>query len=1543
MSTRQGATYGLLDDDVTYTTRPGNPPYGAPSYQQSVQQTLSTSYKRIEDDQASLSSGSSQQTSSSAASVRSKAKAEAAKAKVAFAKKRAELVKQAAYRAAQLEADMAVLQAEQEAAIAAVEESVYEAADQGDTRQMQLDLPSLTSVTQMTENYVNAHFSKETSTQCEAHQNSSHVTNTQIFQPMPQGSGIAPGGGNWHLDLTNQSQPAPVTQQALESSNQQEVVVTKKPRSHSPPAFNQGGTLPVINQLPEISGWMPTMANSQPRPAIFEVPELSGKQSAPLQSQSMPGMYQTPQLQQPDPFTSLTKHLMKKELISTGFLKFDENPANFRAWKASFKLATEDLELTAAQELNLVMKWLGEKSSKIVAPLRAINIENPQVGLQMVWETLEKKYGTAEVLEESLTSRLEKFPKFNAKDGEKLQQLAYLLLEIQAAKRTGIYKGLAVLDSAKGLRQMVEKLPFPLQERWMRVGTTYKRQNNATFPPFEVFVEIVNQEADMRNDVSFLVSPPQAERPVHPKPHRAAFTHVNKTAVSLSSTPQGGIDPSKACILHSSSHALRDCRAFQKKLISERKQLLMKNRICFRCCSSTTHQAKDCNELVKCSSCNSNKHLLAMHIGPVVRPAAQEEDGGENTVTQTQQQANESSFLSRTNVSNSCTSVCGTVPGGKSCSKICKLEVFDDITGRSMTVYDVIDDQSNSTLAKPEILDKLDVASEPITYKMKTCAGETLVTGRSTSALSVRSCNGHVTIKLPYVRECSNIPDNHSEIPEIAKAYAHLKHIVDKVEPMEPSVPIALLIGRDVLQAHKVREQIEGPENAPFAKRLDLGWVIIGESCLDFRRDNLIEPCQSHVTVLDDVFATTREDNMPAKSIEDQQFLSILDAKARKNEAGNWEMPLPFKPQRERLHNNKPAAMKRFNSVARRIRSNAKLAEQYQAFMQKLIENGHAEPAPPFEDDQEGRDAAAFVRRNFYVDDGLTSTATPEEATDLPKRTKAMLSESNINLHKVSSNSQEVMLAFNPDDRAKDLKDIDLSKDEPPVQRSLGISWNLKDDKFLVTVSPNDKKFTRRGLLPVVNSLYDPLGFAAPVTLKGRLLMRELTTGTVDWDDPIEPEKRAEWNAWTDSLEALHNLAVSRCYTGSSLQAATNVELIVFTDASTVAIGAVSYLRAFYGDVCKTGFVMAKSKVAPKPAHTIPRLELCAAVLGVELSEIIKKEIGFPLQDMKFYTDSRFVLGYISNTSRRFYTYVTNRVNRIRQSTSPTQWNYVNTASNPADLASRSSTAVELSASNWFEGPAFLKQECTNPEKDSEQPQLIDPEKDVEVRPESTTFMTGVQSSGLGSHRFSRFSNWGSLRATIARLIQVARAFKNHRREGWEDFRLSPNPATLKSAELVILATVQQESYPEEVQHLQNKQHISRDSPLRKLAPTIGENGLIRVGGRCERQEVPYNQKHPLVLPQKSHVTELVIRHYHEATRHQGHKLTEGAIRNAGLWVTGSKRLVSAMISKCVTCKKLRGAVATQTMADLPLDRIEPGPPIHKCWLGCFWTMGSCR
>ena len=126
-----------------------------------------------------------------------------------------------------------------------------------------------------------------------------------------------------------------------------------------------------------------------------------------------------------------------------------------------------------------------------------------------------------------------------------------------------------------------------------------------------------------------------------------------------------------------------------------------------------------------------------------------------------------------------------------------------------------------------------------------------------------------------------------------------------------------------------------------------------------------------------------------------------------------------------------------------------------------------------------GKDVATCVKRNFYVDDELVSTTSPEEAIKLVKATKLMISDSHINLHKVSPNSQAVMDAFNSEDKAKELCDIDLAKDEPPFQRSLGICWNLKDDSFQVKVPSRKKEFTKHGVWSIVNSIYYPLGFVA--------------------------------------------------------------------------------------------------------------------------------------------------------------------------------------------------------------------------------------------------------------------------------------------------------------------------------------------------------------------------------------------------------------------------------------------------------------------------------
>ncbi|XP_020561773.1 uncharacterized protein LOC110015633 [Oryzias latipes] len=211
---------------------------------------------------------------------------------------------------------------------------------------------------------------------------------------------------------------------------------------------------------------------------------------------------------------------------------------------------------------------------------------------------------------------------------------------------------------------------------------------------------------------------------------------------------------------------------------------------------------------------------------------------------------------------------------------------------------------------------------------------------------------------------------------------------------------------------------------------------------------------------------------------------------------------------------------------------------------------------------------------HFYVDDGLISVPTDKEAISLLKRTQASLSDSNLRLHKFASNSDTVLQAFAPEDRAV-LKDLDLSGEAAPVQRSLGLLWVTTTDTFTFKASEDRKPFTRRGVLSTVNSVFDPLGMLAPVTIEGKHLLREFCADKFEWDAPLPEEKRKRWELWKDSLHDFKRLHIPRPYVPKSLSKAKHKELCVFSDASVKAIGAVAYLRTVQveGDV-KVGFIL---------------------------------------------------------------------------------------------------------------------------------------------------------------------------------------------------------------------------------------------------------------------------------------------------------------------------------------------------------------------------------
>ena len=203
--------------------------------------------------------------------------------------------------------------------------------------------------------------------------------------------------------------------------------------------------------------------------------------------------------------------------------------------------------------------------------------------------------------------------------------------------------------------------------------------------------------------------------------------------------------------------------------------------------------------------------------------------------------------------------------------------------------------------------------------------------------------------------------------------------------------------------------------------------------------------------------------------------------------------------------------------------------------------------------------------------------------------------------------------------------------------------------------------------------------------------MRKLASSNNDWDQPLPPEHFHNWNQWTTSLSNLQQFQIPRTYLSSSFAQSKDTSVHIFCDASENAIAAVAYIHARNNSgSMELGFILGKSNVAPVHGHTIPRLELCSAVLSTQIAETIAHHLQLPICEFKLYTDSKVILGYINNESRRFFNYVINRVQKIRSCTHPHPWHYVHTDINPADKGTRTLPASKISDSTWIKGPAFL-------------------------------------------------------------------------------------------------------------------------------------------------------------------------------------------------------------------------------------------------------------
>nr|XP_016848197.1 PREDICTED: uncharacterized protein LOC107982700 [Anolis carolinensis] len=167
----------------------------------------------------------------------------------------------------------------------------------------------------------------------------------------------------------------------------------------------------------------------------------------------------------------------------------------------------------------------------------------------------------------------------------------------------------------------------------------------------------------------------------------------------------------------------------------------------------------------------------------------------------------------------------------------------------------------------------------------------------------------------------------------------------------------------------------------------------------------------------------------------------------------------------------------------------------------------------------------------------------------------------------------------------------------------------------------------------------------------------------------------------------------------------------------------------------------------------------------------------------------------------------------------------------------------------------------------------------------------------------------------VARLFHLA----VHKKGG------NPQGLHLLKAENLILRSVQRDTFKKEVDCLQRGASLPEDSCIKLLNPFLDSQGVLRVGGRLNRSEFSDCIKNPVIIP-KGHLATFLVRYAHSKVQHQGRALTEGALRK-GFWLVNARRLVSSVIYKCVTCKRLRASCQSQLMSELPPDRTQIDPP----------------
>lgn len=534
---------------------------------------------------------------------------------------------------------------------------------------------------------------------------------------------------------------------------------------------------------------------------------------------------------------------------------------------------------------------------------------------------------------------------------------------------------------------------------------------------------------------------------------------------------------------------------------------------------------------------------------------------------------------------------------------------------------------------------------------------------------------------------------------------------------------------------------------------------------------------------------------------------------------------------------------------------------------------------------------------SLYVDNSCSSHSSIEEAMEFKEE------------------AQQVLLP------AKfDLRGWELSKqEEDKVVAVLGMMWATKADDISFCLDSVQQKVggtnTKRSLLSILNSLFDPMGFLCAFTVIPKLLLQDCCKLKLGWDDDLPEDIAVKLAKWKSQVPVVTRIKIPR-WLGFS-EDNSYVTVHTFCDASGFAFATTIFLRVEVGSCVTVQLVMAKARVAPaKKKVSIPRLELLGCGIGARLtSNHVVKYLEMEDKPVYYWTDSTTALTWIQH-DKPWARFVANRVDAIRKITRKEDWRHVPGDMNPADVPSRGCTAEFLLKNRFWEGPDWLKMpmeswpNCKPPAN----------EEDVNLELKKAVALCSDQvEEDMILQRLQRFSDYHKVLRVMAYVVRYMRSLRRRaaeRKEGqlYQVQKGVLTPATaeeVENAETIVLRLIQSEAF----EGITDKRILS-------MGAFIDDKGLIRVKTQLLFGEDSFNMKCPIVLPHNHPIVKVIIFKEHCIHSHAGTQILQAQLRER-YWILKSRRAIGSVVTACPTCRRFIAKKCEVPSAPLPLDRIK--------------------